>query len=204
MDPNLIGTCVKKRVEFFAIDLDSRPSPNKAVIQVSSWGGLLLIPMGRQSKIGKAGCGGLLRNCEGEWLGGFSRGVGSTSSCVTELWALCDGLNLASSLGIENLIVELDALSIVHLMRNSTANLALEPLLSDCRNLLRTFLRTQIEHVFKEANQCADALAKLGSRCSAMYVSFVIQSFVVMNLLSLDREQPFVIDWFRIFVLFAE
>ena len=89
-------------------------------------------------------------------------------------------------------------------MRNSTPNLALEPLLSDCRNLLRTFLRTQIEHVFKEANQCTDALAKLGSRCSAMYVSFVIQSFVVMNLLSLDREQPFVIDWFRIFVLFAE
>ena len=35
MDPNLIGTCAKKRAEFFAIGLDSRPSPNKAVIQVS-------------------------------------------------------------------------------------------------------------------------------------------------------------------------
>ena len=172
MDPNLIGTCVKKRVEFFAIGLDSRPSPNKAVIQVS-W---------KRPPVG--------------WLGGFSRGVRSTSSCVAELWAPRDGLNLASSLGMENLIVELDALSIMHLMRNSAANLALEPLLSDCRNLLRTFPRTQIEHVFKQANQCADALAKLGSKCSAMYVSFVIPPSVVMNLLSLDREQPFVIDWF--------
>lgn len=81
MDPNLIGTCVKKRAEFFAIGLDIRPSPSKDVIQVS-WkrppvGWTTLIPMGRQSKIGKAGYGGLLRNCEGEWLGGFSRGVGT-------------------------------------------------------------------------------------------------------------------------------
>ena len=102
-----------------------------------------------------------------------------------ELWALHDGLNLASSLGIENLIVELDALSIVHLMRNSAANLALEPLLSYCRNLLRPFHKTRIEHMFKDANQCANALAKLGSKCSAMYVSVVIPPSVLINLLSL-------------------
>ena len=65
---------------------------------------------------------------------GFVRGVGFTTSCVAELWVLCDGLNLASSLGIENHIVELDALAIVHLLRNSIANLALDPLLSNCKN----------------------------------------------------------------------
>ena len=55
---------------------------------------------------------------------GFARGVGCTTSCVAELWALCDGLNLASSLGIESLIIQIDALAIVHLLNNSAANLA--------------------------------------------------------------------------------
>ena len=103
-------------------------------------------------------------------------GVGFNTSCVAEFWVLHDGLNLASSLQIENLIVELDALAIVHLLRNS-----------DCRNLLRTFPRTQIEHVFRNANQCADALTKPSAKFSTMYVSFVIPPVVVVNLLALDR-----------------
>ena len=135
----------------------------------------------------KAGCGELLRNSEGSWLKGFARGVGCTTSCVAELWALRDGLNLASSLGIESLIIQLDALAIVHLLNNSAANLYLEPLLSDCRNLLRTFPRTRIEHVYREANQCADALAKLGAKFSAMFIYFDIPPDVVVNLLTLDR-----------------
>ena len=136
---------------------------------------------------GKAGCGGLLCNSEGSWLKGFARGVGCTTSCVVELWALRDGLNLASSLGIESLIIQLDALAIVHLLNNSVANLALELLLSDCRNLLRTFPRTRIEHVYREANQCADALTKLEAKFSAMFIYFDIPSDVVVNLLTLDR-----------------
>ena len=62
--------------------------------------------------LSKASCDGLLHNCEGKWLGGFARGVGFTTSCVVEFWALRDGLNLAFSLGIENLIVELELLCI--------------------------------------------------------------------------------------------
>ena len=31
-----------------------------------------------------------------------------------------------------------------------------------------------LQHVFREANQCADALAKLGAKFSAIYVSFII------------------------------
>ena len=50
--------------------------------------------------------------------------MGCTASCVVELWALRDGLNLASSLGIESLIIQIDALAIVHLLNNSAANLA--------------------------------------------------------------------------------
>ena len=182
-EPNLIGTCVKKGENFFAISLGSKSNPSKAIIQVRT----LNTDGSAMGNLGKAGYGGLLCNYDEEWLEGFARGVGFTTSYVAKLWALRGGLNLASSLGIENLIVELDALAIVHLLRNSIANLALEPLLPDCRKLLRTFPKTRIEHVFREANQCTNALAKLGAKFSAMYVSFFIPPAVVVNLLALDR-----------------
>ena len=50
-----------------------------------------------------------------------------------------------------------------------------------------TFPKTWIEHVYKEANQCADALAKLGAKFSAMFIYFNLPPNVVVNLLTLDR-----------------
>ena len=44
-----------------------------------------------------------------------------------------------------------------------------------------------LQHVFREANQCADALVKLGAKFSAIYVSFIIPPAMVVNLLALDR-----------------
>ena len=56
---------------------------------------------------------------------------------MAELWALRDGLLLARDMGLNNLIIELDALSVVLLMINNTPNLTLEPLSNDYRNLVR-------------------------------------------------------------------
>ena len=95
-----------------------------------------------------AGGGGVIRGQEGEWIAGFARPLGQTNSCMVELWALRDGLLLAKELGINNLIVELDALSVVLLMKNSACNLLMESLLTDCRNLLKEFLNTQVVHAY--------------------------------------------------------
>jgi hypothetical protein len=35
-----------------------------------------------------AGCGGVIRGTEGEWLGGFAKCVGFCSAFVAELWGL--------------------------------------------------------------------------------------------------------------------
>ncbi|XP_023902251.2 uncharacterized protein LOC112014105 [Quercus suber] len=86
------------------------------------------------------------------------------SSTVAELWALKDGLIVAKQLGINNICIEIDADFIVHLISNpSVANLMLEPLLSDCRNLIKTFPNHIVTHVFREANGCADCLAHMGA-----------------------------------------
>ena len=75
----------------------------------------------------------------GKWINGFARNCGKVNSIMVELWALRDGLQMAAMENIHNLIVELDALAVVQLMKNSIVNLSLEPLLTDCRLLLRKF-----------------------------------------------------------------
>lgn len=55
---------------------------------------------------GRALSGVLISNSDGNWVKGFARGLGDTNSCLAELWALRDGLNLASNLGILHVIVE--------------------------------------------------------------------------------------------------
>ena len=58
---------------------------------------------------GKDGGGGVIRDCHGDWVKGFSRSIGHITSVMVEWWALCDGLNLAIRLGINQLEIELDA-----------------------------------------------------------------------------------------------
>ena len=133
-----------------------------------------------------AGGGGVIRGQEGEWIAGFARPLGRTNSCMVELWALRDGLLLAKELGINNLIVELDALSVVLFMKNNTCNLLMEPLLTDCRNLLKEFPNTQVVHAYREANQCVDTLAKMGAGSLASFVVFWTPPPVVDSILAHD------------------
>ena len=48
---------------------------------------------------GKAGGGGLIRDHQGNWVRGYARAHGYTSSSKAELWALRDGLEIAKDLG---------------------------------------------------------------------------------------------------------
>ena len=57
----------------------------------------------------RAGCGGIVRDDQGEWVAGFSRHIGSTNSFTAEMWGLREGLILCCNLNIESLVVELDA-----------------------------------------------------------------------------------------------
>nr|POE84494.1 putative ribonuclease h protein [Quercus suber] len=105
----------------------------------------------------KAGGGGVLWDSNGNWVAGFMRKLGSMSSILAKLWALKDGLLLARQLDILNVNIELDADVLVHLLNNpSSHNLMLEPLLNDCRTLVKAFPSCIVTHIFREANRCAD------------------------------------------------
>ena len=133
----------------------------------------------------------MFRDHEGNWVKGYVRGIGHTNSFLAELWALRDGLNIASEMGVNNHIIELDALSIVLLMNNEAENIMMEPLLFDCRSLLKQIPNKHVLHVYREANQCADALAKLGAQSGSHFVVFCNPPLVVENLLVFDKANMF-------------
>lgn len=89
-------------------------------------------------------------------------------------------------MGLNNLIVELDALSVVILMNNDSANLLMEPLLTNCRNLLKEIPNKQVIHSYHEANQCTDALAKLGAHSLSSFVAFCNPLPMVESILTFE------------------
>ena len=89
---------------------------------------------------GKAGSGGLIRDHRGEWLKGFNRGIGSTTSVIAEFWAVRDGLLLVAQMGILFLEIECDAKIVTDLLlSNLLPNRTYTPPLLDCRSLLTRF-----------------------------------------------------------------
>ena len=188
--------CIKESAKFFAIGAKDRCNKMKKVIRVA-WekpplGWMKLNNDGSAlGNPGKAGGGGLIRDHQGNWVRGFARAHGNTSSSITELWALRDGLEIAKDLGLNNLIVEMDALSIVLLMNNTKANLLMEPLLFDCRKLLAAIPNKRVVHTFCEANQCADILARFGGSSISNFGVFLNPPSVVADILLADKETSY-------------
>ena len=136
---------------------------------------------------GLAGCGGVVRDSHGDWVTGFSRHIGITNSFVAELWGLRDGLMLCSN--IPALIVEMDAKSIVDIFcRTGYVNEVISPILDDCRMLINNFQQIQVNHVFRQSNRCADALARIGADQVLDFRSFESPPVDVFDLVEQDKS----------------
>ena len=119
----------------------------------------------------RAGCGGTIKDEHGSWVAGFTRHIGLTNSFVAELWELRDGLILCCNMNISCLIVEIDAKMVVDVLKNSNhINFIISPILEDCRLLASRFHQIQFSHCFREANRCADMLAKIGAEQEAEFI----------------------------------
>ena len=137
---------------------------------------------------GLAGGGGIIKDCHGEWISGFERSIGFTTSFAAEFWALRDGLMLCLNLGITAVEVEVDASSIVSLLANATeTNSEIDSLVDDCRDMLKRIPQAQVKHCYSESNKCADRLARLGTDMEENFVVFDVPPHVIVSLLMLDK-----------------
>ena len=102
---------------------------------------------------------------------------------MAEIWVLRDGLQLCRQLNIGAVVIELDAKSLVEVLNKSSyCNTVISPLLDDCKLLIDQFPQVRVQHIFREANKCADRLAKFGL---AQSLVFSVHSFPPQELIPL-------------------
>lgn len=71
---------------------------------------------------------------------------------------------MCNNLNIHSLVVEMDASMIVNMLCNDNAlSRSLLPLVDDSRILLNKIPQYKVQHCFREANRCANVLAKMGA-----------------------------------------
>ena len=136
---------------------------------------------------GHAGGGGIIRNEEGKLIKGYARAIGTTTSVTAELWALRDGIQLCLELNLPAVIIELDAVLVINLLRSTKHNPnGNNNLVVDCKECMARIPRVHIQHCYREANKCADALARRGALSPCNFLVFDSPPANVALLLSLD------------------
>ena len=82
----------------------------------------------------------------------------------------------------------MDASSVVSLMANAAeTNSEFAPIVDDCRELLKRIPQARIKHRYREGNECANRLARLGTDLEENFVVFAAPPSVIAPLLILDK-----------------
>ncbi|XP_028078092.1 uncharacterized protein LOC114279985 [Camellia sinensis] len=122
----------------------------------------------------------LLRNSHGNLIDGIAKFVTISSilqgeafaifvdyklqpgtSLEAELWAVYKGLIVVLQQGLNGVIIETDAAQVVQLLQEEVGDKCLFRHLVEDSKILLKGCNCTVQHVWKEANLCADALAKL-------------------------------------------
>ena len=114
-----------------------------------------------RSNPGPAGSGALLLDEQGEVIAELSQGLGTATNNVAEYRALILGLEEARRRGIDAIDVRMDSQLVVRQMQGlyKIKHPGLRPLALRAGALLAEFRDRTIEHIPREENSRADALA---------------------------------------------
>ena len=123
----------------------------------------------------------MIRDYVGEWVRGFARSIGSTTSIIAEFWALRDGLQLAIQLGIQYLDVELDAKVVLNVISSgNSTSAAYSSLLFYCKLLMEKIPHHTVKHVFREANRSVDAPTRMVVICRKLLYFLIFPHLMLL------------------------
>jgi ribonuclease HI len=136
-----------------------------------------------------AGCGGIVRGSQGEWIGGFSKSVGRCSAFIAELWGVLEGLRYVKRLGFTKIELNIDSEAVVRVVQTGRSqSVAGSVLVEQIYKMMSLDWEVEVRHTYREANKCADALANYGcmSRADIQFFTccpnFIKDLFVADNL----------------------
>ena len=116
---------------------------------------------GARGNPGPAGYGVVVTTTGGQVLAELAEGIGWATNNVAEYRGVIAGLRRAKELGARRVRVRADSLLVVNQQKGlwKVKNAALRPLVEEAARLARDFERVTWEHVPRERNRHADALA---------------------------------------------
>ncbi|CAI9758516.1 unnamed protein product [Fraxinus pennsylvanica] len=118
--------------------------------------------LGNPGQAGGGG-GGVIRNDKGMVLAAFATNFGIASNNEAELRALLEGLKFCQHIGVFHVDVECDSKIVVEWMLKCKCIVwYLWDFWEELLNLMNLF-EIQVSHQFREGNQVADLLAKMGA-----------------------------------------
>ena len=133
---------------------DPEPKPRAAAFQAN-------IDGGSRGNPGPASYGVVVRNERGEIVAKLKKYIGRMTNNVAEYYGLIAALDYAQSHGVRALRVESDSELLVRQMRGhyKVKSPDLRPLFERAKKMSQTFESFRIDHVYREQNAEADALA---------------------------------------------
>ena len=141
---------------------------------------------------GRAGCGGLLRDENGSCIAGFVSHIGIAGSLLAELIAIRHGLLLAWQYGFRRVECESDCLKAVQIIHSNTGDFPyFESIVEEINQLLLLDWDVKVYHVLREANSCADYLAKIGSSTNTAFAILLKPPTDLSPLLLADSKGVF-------------
>jgi ribonuclease HI len=134
---------------------ESTPVPGSAAVYRANIDG------GSRGNPGPASYGVVIRDPRGQVVAKLKKYIGRSTNNVAEYYGLIAALDYAQQHGIRALRVESDSELLVRQMRGQykVKSPELRPLFERARKMAQTFDSFKIEHVYREQNAEADALA---------------------------------------------
>jgi ribonuclease HI len=113
---------------------------------------------------GPAGIGVVIVKLDGEVLATIAEGLGETTNNVAEYTAAIEGLKRAKELGATDVLLRSDSRLLIEQLAGAwkVKNERLKRLHAQARDLVHGFAKVKLEHVPRERNKQADALANEG------------------------------------------
>ena len=88
--------------------------------------------------------------------------------------------------------IQIDAKAVVDIIRDPYySNRVVMPIVDDCRQLISQFGQVRIGHCYREANFCADFLARKGALQDCCFCVYQDPPVDLLDLISADKESVF-------------
>ncbi|KAF7818326.1 protein TIME FOR COFFEE-like isoform X1 [Senna tora] len=135
-----------------------------------------------------AGCGGIIRDHKGEWIGGFTSHIGSCSALDAEFWGILKGLAFTKKKGLNSIMVECDSKEAITLIdKAKSSGFSFNQFINRIIMLASDIGRVTFLHNFREANTCADWLAKFSLSSNVGLVKLVDPPSDLMRFIARDK-----------------